>query len=403
MSASEPVRRRRARLRGVDATRGVALVGMMAVHVLPAADPDATTSLAYLTASGRASATFALLAGVGLALASGGRRLPTGRAWAGVAAATVVRGLLIGLVGLAVATADTGIAVVLTYYGALFLLAPPLLGLRPAVTAALAAVVALVGPAVSLVVRARLPDPSGANPTLLRLLTEPGQVGAELLLTGYYPASAWLAYLAVGVAVGRLALDRLAVQVGLLAGGAGLAVAATAVSAVLLGPLGGRAALLAATPGLRAAELDAALGEGLFGVTPTTTWWWLAVDAPHSSTPPDLLATTGTALALLGALLLLARVVRPLLLPLAAAGSMTLTLYSAHVALVATGLLPDDPESSWLLQVVLALALATAWLQLARRGPLETLVARAALRARTLVDPAAAHRRGAAPATTGLG
>jgi uncharacterized membrane protein len=403
MSGTESRPRRRTRLRGVDATRGMALVGMMAVHVLPAADPDGTTSLAYLTTSGRASATFALLAGVGLALASGGPRVPTGRAWAGVAVATVVRGLLIGLVGLAVATADTGIAIVLTYYGALFLLAPPLLGLRPAATAAVAAVVALLGPAVSLVVRSGLPDPSGANPTLLRLLTEPGQVVTELLLTGYYPASAWLAYLAAGLAVGRLALDRLAVQVGLLAGGAALAVTATAVSTVLLGPLAGRSALLAATPGLGAAELDTALDQGLFGVTPTTTWWWLAVDAPHSSTPPDLLATTGSALALLGALLLLARVARPLLLPVAAAGSMTLTLYSAHVALVASGLLPADPEASWLLQVVLALTFATAWLHLARRGPLETLVARAAGRARGLVDPAAARRPDPAPARTGLG
>lgn len=403
MSGTAPVPRRRTRLRGVDATRGVALVGMMAVHVLPATDPDGTASLAYLIASGRASAAFALLAGAGLALASGGPHVPAGRAWAGMAAATVVRGLLIGLVGLAVATADTPIAIVLTYYGALFLLAPPLLGLRPAATAAVAVVVALLGPAVGLLVRSGLPEASGANPTLLRLLTGPGQVATELLLTGYYPASAWLAYLAAGLAVGRLALDRLNVQVGLLAGGAALAATATAVSTVLLGPLGGRAALLAATPGLGAAELDAALDEGLFGVSPTTTWWWLAVDAPHSSTPLDLLATTGSALVLLGTLLLLARVARPLLLPLAAAGSMTLTLYSAHVALVASGLLPDDPEASWLLQVVLAAAVATAWLRVARRGPLEALVARAAGRARALVDPAAAHRSDPAPAPTGLG
>lgn len=402
MSTDRAVRPR-ARLRGVDATRGVALVGMMAVHVLPASDPDGTTSPAYLLASGRASAVFAVLAGVGLALATGARRPPAGRAWAGAGAATLVRGLLIGLVGLAVATADTGIAVVLAYYGALFLLAPPLLGLRPAATAAVAAVVALLGPAVSLLVRAELPDPTYDNPTLGRLLTDPGQVVTELLLTGYYPASAWLAYLAAGLAVGRLALDRLAVQVGLLAGGAALAVAATAVSAVLLGPLGGRAALLAATPGLEPAALDAALAQGLFGATPTSTWWWLAVDAPHASTPPDLLATTGVALALLGALLLLARVARPLLLPLASAGSMTLTLYSAHVALVASGLPPDDPEASWLVQVALALVLATSWLRLARRGPLEALVAEAARRARVLVDPTAGRRRGPAPAPTGLG
>jgi uncharacterized membrane protein len=53
------------RLLGVDAARGLALFGMMSVHVLPATDPDGTVSTAFRISSGRASALFALLAGVG--------------------------------------------------------------------------------------------------------------------------------------------------------------------------------------------------------------------------------------------------------------------------------------------------------------------------------------------------
>ncbi|MDP9406348.1 MAG: heparan-alpha-glucosaminide N-acetyltransferase domain-containing protein [Actinomycetota bacterium] len=401
--AGASARHRRGRLQGVDATRGVALVGMMAVHVLPPTDADGSASLAYLVASGRAAAAFAVLAGVGLALATGGPQPPRGRAWGGAALATVVRGLLIGLVGLLVAEADTDIAIVLTYYGALFLLAPPLLGLRPAALAGVAVGVAVVGPAVSLVVRTFLPRATYDVPTLDRLLDTPGAVAAELLLTGYYPATAWLAYLAAGLAVGRLALGSLRVQVALLAGGALLALAATAVSAVLLGPLGGQAELLATQPQMGPAELDAALDSSLYGTAPTSSWWWLAVDAPHSSTPPDLLATGGTSLALLGALLLLARTAGALLRPLAAAGSMTLTLYTAHVLLLASGWLPEDPETSWLLQVALALAVAPAWRLVARRGPLEALVAAAAGRARALVVPGAPAAQAPAPAPTGLG
>ena len=110
---------------------------------------------------------------------------------------------------------------------------------------------------------------------------------------------------------------------------------------------------------------------------PTTTWWWLASDAPHSTTPVDLLHTTGTALAVLGAMLLLAGTLRGwgswLLVPLAAAGSMPLTLYCLHLLVldaVAPGNRPD-PMAFWAVQVVGALVLAPLWRHLVGRGPLE--------------------------------
>ena len=53
------------RLLGVDAARALALIGMMSVHLLPSTDPDGTISTAYLISAGRASALFAVLAGVG--------------------------------------------------------------------------------------------------------------------------------------------------------------------------------------------------------------------------------------------------------------------------------------------------------------------------------------------------
>jgi uncharacterized membrane protein YeiB len=120
---------------------------------------------------------------------------------------------------------------------------------------------------------------------------------------------------------------------------------------------------------------------------PRSTWWWLAVDSPHASTPLDLLHTTGVALALLGGMLLLARRTwgRRLLTPLAAAGSMTLTLYTAHVLVLASGRLPADPETSYAVQVVAVLVIATLWRRLLGRGPLERVVAALAGRARDAV------------------
>src|SRR5215218_7611418 len=58
---------RPARLIAVDATRGLALLGMMAVHALWAYDDDGNVTWTYSLAAGRSAATFALLAGVGIA------------------------------------------------------------------------------------------------------------------------------------------------------------------------------------------------------------------------------------------------------------------------------------------------------------------------------------------------
>lgn len=53
-------------LLGVDAARGLALVGMMSVHLIPALDADGAVNWAYRISSGRASDRFAVLAGLSL-------------------------------------------------------------------------------------------------------------------------------------------------------------------------------------------------------------------------------------------------------------------------------------------------------------------------------------------------
>jgi hypothetical protein len=83
-------------------------------------------------------------------------------------------------------------------------------------------------------------------------------------------------------------------------------------------------------------------------------------------------------MAVLGACLLLARLLpRLALLPFAAAGSMTLSLYTAHVLALADGspFLTRDARTLWLAHVAVALAVATVWRTGIGRGPLEALVA----------------------------
>ena len=374
------------RVVGVDAARGVALLGMMAVHVVPPLRSDGSVSAAFLVAAGRSSALFALLAGVGLALLAGGGRRRTGRDLTRVRVSVLVRAAMLVLIGLLLGPLESGLAVILVYYGLLFALAVPFLALGPRVLGALAVVVAVVVPALSHLLRPHLPPPSLAVPTT-DFFDRPWLDSlSELSLTGYYPVLPWLAYLLAGMAVGSLPLRDRAVAARLLVGGVLLAVGARAVSALLLGQLGGADVLRGLHPELFGLPLDTALTVGLFGTTPADSWWWLAVAAPHTATPLDLATTTGSALAVLGLFLLVLPRPHAWAEPLVAVGGMPLTLYTLHVVLVA-GPLPRTLPGAYLWHVLVAVGVAVPWRRLVGQGPLEFLTQRVSQGVSRLVVP----------------
>ncbi len=375
------------RVTGVDVARGVALIGMMAVHVFATFDAHGAPTVATVLAGGRSATTFVLVAGISLAFLSGGQRPVGGRARTAAAAGIAVRALLIGAIGLLLGHATTDVEVILPYYAMLFLLAIPLLGLRPRTLALVAAALIAVAPVVVLAAAVfggrslRGPD----NPTFDALVDDPSGLIVGLLVTGYYPALAYLAYLCAGLALGRLDLSSRRVAAWLFGGGLGLAVTARIVSNVVLFPLGGIQHLLDAD--LLGSDLVEARNVLLWDPESTSSWWYLALPAPHSTTPVDMARTLGSAMAVLGAALLLSRVpvVARLLRPLAAAGAMTLTLYCGHLLVLATGVLDDAPETLYVLLVVGALAFGVAWQRRLGQGPLERLVAAASGRARRAV------------------
>jgi hypothetical protein len=174
--------------------------------------------------------------------------------------------------------------------------------------------------------------------------------------------------------------------------GTATALAARGVSQVLLQRHGGLDAILAAVPSspLTWTETSQILAVGGDGTVPPSTWWWLAVATPHTSTTPDLLGTTGSAVALLGALLLAGHVrgtvasrpTRMILHPLAAAGSMTLTLYTAHIMFINSDYDTYSATTGYLLQAGAVLFLGLCWSATAGRGPLEALVGALAAAAR---------------------
>jgi len=347
------------RLVGLDVARCLALLGMVATHVLDERTPAGDLTTAQWLAGGRASALFAVLAGVSLALMT--RERLHGRLLALRTTAIAVRALMIGLIGLMLGSLDTGIAIILTYYGVLFLLGLPFTFLRVRTLLPLTVAWVALAPVVSHLVRPHLP-PRGFDSPQLGQLADPGQLASELLLTGYYPAVPWLAYLLAGLVLGRLDLRDTSLLGGLALGGLSTAVLATQVSRTLVDP-----------------AVAAENATGMFGTTPADgDWGWLLLVAPHSATPLDLAQTIGSAVAVIALCLLLEQLLpRPataVLAVLFGAGAATLTLYCLHVVMRTEAVWPAEEPSSYAAHVVVLLTIGAALRLLRVRGPLEAAV-----------------------------
>jgi uncharacterized membrane protein len=331
-------------------------------------------SVSHQLASGRASALFAVLAGVSISLMSGRQAPQHGRQRTATAAGLAARAVLIAVIGLLLGELDSGIAVILTYYGLLFVLAIPFLGIGARSLAALSGLWLVVAPVVSHLVRPHLPPPSYDSPAFGGL-ADPWQLLTELTFTGYYPVVPWLAYLLAGMAVGRLDLSRWSTTARVGVVGAAAAVTAWVVSAALLDVTGVRSTLTEtfSGPGWQG-SIDATLEHGLYGTTPTGSWWWLAVDTPHTATPFDLAHTIGTSLLVIAVCVAAGRVAPTVLAVVFGAGAMTLTLYSAHVALRTDGWWDGDTMGTYLGQVAAVLLVGAAYRLVRRPGPLEAAV-----------------------------
>lgn len=376
------------RLTGIDAARGVALFGMMSTHILPLYAPGSTTATwTALVFSGRASGLFAVIAGIGLALLTGGRSPHRDRTLSADRTGIAVRALLIALTGLILGGVETNIAIILFHYGVLFLLALPFVGLRLRALAAWTVGWLVLAPVAAYLLRPVVtagvdPPTLGGNPVFDHFLV-PQTLAADIMLTGYYPALQWLGFILVGLVIGRLDLRRLPVQLGLLGGGVAAAIGAKLLSAQLLGA-GGLAAILGTPDGARY-PLEAMLDVGLAGIDQSGSWWWLAVSAPHSGSSLDLVHVSGAAAAVVAVCLLLTRRIPQALLPLSAPGAMTLTLYSLHICVMSWAdqltPLPDPLQLFWL-QLAAAVAVGILFQRVGSRGPLELIASGAANAAR---------------------
>lgn len=398
------------RIVGLDIARGLAVLGMAAAHTvsLPGeirwSDPATWVEIV----AGRSSILFAVLAGVSIALMTGRSRIPSGHELATHRLRLVARGLVIFAIGLVLELLGTNIAVILTFYGALYAIGILFIGMRAYALVVWSAVLAVVGPALAAALFALSPSSSGA--------------GISFVLGGAYSIVAWTALMLAGLALGRLDVTRtkvaaLALVAGIVLSGVGYTAgsvweaghASSASSASSVSSAASDEYVVAAIPGEQV-DLTGTVcedyGDGYVSCYPQDQAFtgayeepavddgggaWAGVSAtvltaffssgPHTGGTMEILGSGGLAIALIALLVLTGERLRYALLPLAAVGSMPLSAYTAHV--VAIWII--GPGGWWLYPSLALglLVLCSAWAILAGRGPLERITARAAVRLAT--------------------
>jgi uncharacterized protein len=352
------------RLEGLDVARGIAFIGMVLVNygvVMAFSSRNPSWVRSMLDAcTGRAAALFVLLAGAGLSLMimrAAERDPDRGQ---NRARGVYVRRALVLLVG-GYVFYPFWEGDILHYYGVYLALGALIVPLRSGWLLTIAfAVIAGFAAMYLWWLPWRLADLF--NP---QFWTWSGQA-KNLFFNGWHPLFPWFAFLTIGMAVGRLPLQRQGVQLLLLFGGVGLALVANFGSEFVV-------------ESLRDSEMPRYESAALIELFTT------------SCVPPGpfyVFEALGTALAVVGASMLIARSPRLLWLPLARVGRLALTLYVAHVLIGLESWKAMGGREGrvdlhevfrwWLAAVVISLIFATIWLQFFKRGPLEMLLRRIA-------------------------
>lgn len=174
------------RLGGLDAARGLALLGMMAAHVGFTTCGLTSLSGVLNQAHGRSAVLFAVIAGFSLGIMSGRTRPHTGEALVRTRLRILVRCALLLVLGTCLAVLGPPVGVILGYYATWLALALPFLAWRPQSLFVLAAVTAAVGPVIKIGLPVVL-DSLGmtAQPFLMD-----GNIAViSFLITGLYPGA----------------------------------------------------------------------------------------------------------------------------------------------------------------------------------------------------------------------
>lgn len=345
------------RIPGIDIARGLALLGMFVSHAAPPIGGAGIAATLIEVPDERSRLLFAITAGLGLGLLTGGVRPPgppaPGEDGRGVLRRQIaIRAACLLMLGIALQATGVLVYVILDEYGIAFLLMLPIV---------FAPVRWLLPAGVALLVVA-----PGAMAALAALLGEPTTPLGDWFVTGAYPVLTWVAVIMIGVGIVRLDLTRRAVVA--TAGGLGLvAMVAGLGLSIALGGDG-----IAAEPSVDDVPLAiAAVGTSAFtvgnvGFGVALTMLCVALTSTVGGPPRRV-----------------ARGIAAGLVPIGAAGAMPLTVYTVHL-LVLRAVTYETPggyptDDGWPVVIGLvagALTLPWLWRRYFGRGPLEYVIGR---------------------------
>ncbi|MFE6692162.1 DUF418 domain-containing protein [Streptomyces sp. NPDC057743] len=246
------------------------------------------------------------------------------------------------MLGLVLASLQTGILVILSFYAVYFLACEPFTRLRTPVLAVAAAGSVVLGPLASYVLGPLFGvrvQGRGGTPSLSELTSWDGAGRAlgDVLATGAYPLLTYLPYLLIGLLLGRVVDPRCLADAWRVAGWGTVATVAGYGGAWLATErFGGRERLLTAiaehhSGALAAADPMHAVLARQFGAVPSTSWDWLLIAEPYSQTPLETVGNAGVGSVLIGlAMALTCPRILWLLRPLAVVGAMSLSVYVVH-------------------------------------------------------------------------
>lgn len=334
---------RPARIDGLDVARALAIFGMFGAHI---GDDSPETGWTWLSVThGRPSALFAVLAGVSITLMLTRRAGVKGDLAPAAAVRhtrwrVAVRGAMLIPLGYVLSWLGTPVVVILGNLGVMFLLSLVAFRWRARWLWVGAAACLVAG---QLAVRAVATGTGSWGVNGIPVL--------ENLWSEHYPAISWMGYLLAGMAIGRLALTARRTQ-------------------LLLGVVGAVGLVL-----VKALEVFAG------GADATQDSVWLSTVA-HTYSPAEMAGNLAAACLVIGLCLWLAQVARPVMWPLMAAGTMALTLYVAHIVVIAAvgeQIVWEATNVAWLTLCLSAIAFACLWKGLVGQGPLEKVMSVASM------------------------
>ncbi|MDN3242096.1 DUF418 domain-containing protein [Glycomyces tritici] len=377
------------RLVGVDLARALAVFGMYIVHVGPMlSTTSGVGSWVRYMADGHSSVLFATLAGFSLMLIAGRKEPKTGLAGRKAKARIAIRAVVLLAFGTLLAKLY-GDVIIIGFYGVYFLVAMMFLKLSAKTLAITAAALAVAGPQLAFLMRPLLSDSFQQAVDAYDPLEKLSGVGViDLLFTGFYPTVPWIAFVVAGMALGRVDLSAPANQRRLAALGAGLTAVAYGLSLLLAGKGALRSmaedgsssgSWSGSGSGSWSGSSKPPMDSGSFEYQPSVRELFVA--GPHSGTTFDIVGSVGIAiLVIVGATFLMDRLprLRRLMTPIVAVGTMSLTAYVGHFAVMSWLSLPGGGvRGSWVpvLTLILgAIVFAAIWSRFFKRGPLEYLL-----------------------------